>query len=244
MKLPASIPQLAERIDRMSVRERALIAVASLALLLMGWDTLSMEPLRARQSSLRGELSSVQGTIDAAAQSLQANDANDASLRQRLAATEAELKQVDQQLAADTAGLITPQRMSAVIYDVLRRQQGVRLISLRNKAPQNLATLVPKPESPATVSADEAKEVADESAASQSTSAIAKAASGAGPYLHPVELVVEGSYLDVLAYTRALEALPWRFYWKRLDLDAGAYPHNRVHIELCTLSLDASWLGV
>ena len=65
-----------------------------------------------------------------------------------------------------------------------------------------------------------------------------------GPYIHPVELVVEGSYLDVLAYLRALEALPWRFYWRILELQTTDYPVNRVRIELGTLSMDREWIGI
>jgi len=66
----------------------------------------------------------------------------------------------------------------------------------------------------------------------------------AGPYLHPVELVVEGRYLDILEYLRALEALHWRLYWKTLELDSAHYPVDRVRIELGTLSLDRTWLGL
>ena len=68
--------------------------------------------------------------------------------------------------------------------------------------------------------------------------------STAGPYLHPVELVLEGRYLDILKYLRALEALHWRFYWKTLELDNAHYPLDRVRIELSTLSLDRTWLGL
>ena len=48
----------------------------------------------------------------------------------------------------------------------------------------------------------------------------------------------------MLAYLRALEALPWRFYWKTFDLSTTQYPTNRVRIELSTLSMDRAWLGV
>ena len=66
----------------------------------------------------------------------------------------------------------------------------------------------------------------------------------AGPYLHPVELVLRGRYLDILDYLRALEALHWRLYWKTLDLDNSAYPLDRVRIEIGTVSLDRAWLGI
>jgi hypothetical protein len=39
-----------------------------------------------------------------------------------------------------------------------------------------------------------------------------------GPYLHPVELVVRGDYLNVLAYLKELEAENWGFQWRRFEL--------------------------
>lgn len=71
-----------------------------------------------------------------------------------------------------------------------------------------------------------------------------QSADSAGPYLHPVELIVEGRYLDILEYLRALEALHWRLYWRTLELDSTNYPVDRVRIELGTLSLDRTWLGL
>ncbi len=56
--------------------------------------------------------------------------------------------------------------------------------------------------------------------------------------------MIEGEYGDVLNYLQALEALPWRFRWKTLDLTTKQYPVNRVRLELSTLSMDKTWLGV
>jgi MSHA biogenesis protein MshJ len=69
-----------------------------------------------------------------------------------------------------------------------------------------------------------------------------QSADSAGPYLHPVELVIEGRYLDILEYLRAMEALRWRIYWRTLELDSTHYPLDRVRIELGTLSLDRTWV--
>jgi len=65
-----------------------------------------------------------------------------------------------------------------------------------------------------------------------------------GPYLHVMEVVLEGSYLDVLEYLSSLEKLPWRFYWRRLELETTSYPTNRVRVELATLSMAPEWVGL
>jgi len=62
-------------------------------------------------------------------------------------------------------------------------------------------------------------------------------------YRHGLEIEVEGSYLDALAYLEEIEALPWRFYWQFLELDVLEYPTNRIRIEVSTLSLDEEWIG-
>ena len=40
------------------------------------------------------------------------------------------------------------------------------------------------------------------------------------------------------------EALPWRFYWRQLDLQTTAYPLNRVRVEVGTVSMDSEWIGL
>ena len=56
--------------------------------------------------------------------------------------------------------------------------------------------------------------------------------------------MLEGRYLDVLAYLEALEALPWHFYWRRLELTATSYPTNRVRVELGTVSMGSEWIDL
>lgn len=63
-----------------------------------------------------------------------------------------------------------------------------------------------------------------------------------GPYVHTVDLVLEGQYLDVLAYLRALEASPWHFYWQSIDLDAGPRPKTLVRVRLGTVSARRDWI--
>jgi MSHA biogenesis protein MshJ len=48
----------------------------------------------------------------------------------------------------------------------------------------------------------------------------------------------------LLKYLDAIERLPWRIYWGRLDLKTLDYPTIQILIELHTLSLDAEWIGV
>ena len=236
MKLPAAVETGAAKFDQMSIRERALTTLATLAAILMIWVLAVFDPIAAKQRALIGEMSSTQDSVASTLASLESAAANDpaaaALLREK--SLQAQLEQIDAQLDSESAGLIPPERMVEVIHDVLSRQHGVKLISLHNKPVTSLVQPIESSIEPHTSSGPGDEAIATKSAESQA----------GGPYMHPVELIVEGRYLDVLAYLRALEGLSWRFYWKTLELQSTQYPLNRVRIELGTLSMDKEWIGV
>jgi MSHA biogenesis protein MshJ len=206
---------LLTRFDQLSLRERLLAVAAVTVVLVAAFNLVVMDKLDIRRKSLAQELSSLQGSMTTAASAVETmnqTDATSTALAQQQS-LQREIDSVDAQLSSEAAGMITPQRMSEVIHDMLSRQHGLTLIRLRNLPPRSVVT---EP----------------------------GAADTGGPYVHPVELVLEGSYLDVLAYLQGLEALPWRFYWRVLDLQSGKYPLNRVRVELGTVSMTKEWIGL
>ena len=66
----------------------------------------------------------------------------------------------------------------------------------------------------------------------------------AGVYRHGMQIEFSGSYLSTLEYLKALEALPWDFYWEGLSLEVEKYPQSRVIITMHTLSFKEGWIGV
>lgn len=62
-------------------------------------------------------------------------------------------------------------------------------------------------------------------------------------YKHGLEIEFEGDYFSCLEYLEDIEALPWRFYWRILEIDVMSHPRNRVRLEVSTLSLDEDWIG-
>jgi MSHA biogenesis protein MshJ len=192
-----------------AMRERVLIAAAVLALLLAVWDSLLMQPLRNAKRNLDAELSSY-GTAPTADDS---NDPHQQALKQA-AELQQQSRNLDAQVEKSARGFVPAQRMIAVLHDVLKRQGGLTLVSIRNLPVQSLIPPAQK-EAPA-----------------------------AAPYVHSIELVIDGRYADIQAYVRELEALPWKFRWSLLELSTRSYPLNRVRLSLSTLSMDATWLGV
>jgi MSHA biogenesis protein MshJ len=227
------------RFDAMSIRERMLIAVAALAMILVVWNTLLMQPLSTRQKAMQAELNEITDNMTKTATAMEAAMEPKNTALSQLKTARSELTDVDHQLSTTIAGMIPPEHMAAVIQDVLRQQHGLTLISLRNQ-----------PVMPLIIPADTAtpEPPASDAAAPQDAPAPASVnpvpAVKTGPYVHPLEVVVEGSYADIVAYLKALETMKWHVYWNHLEMQTREYPVNRVQIEMSTLSLDDTWLGV
>jgi MSHA biogenesis protein MshJ len=206
--------QLSARYEAMSLRERAIVVVAVLGVLVVSWDSMLMEPLRLKRIALDAELASA-SAFGVTAQSDDASDPRQLSIT-RAGELQTQLQTLDAQLANTASGFVSSQRMIEVLHDMLDRQGRLGLVSIRNLPVTGLIA-----------SAD-----ADAGAAPRP------------PYVHAIEIVIDGEYADILDYLAALEALPWKFRWTSLDMSTQGYPRNRVRIELSTLSLDSTWLGV
>jgi MSHA biogenesis protein MshJ len=250
VKPPAGLDAIATRFDRMSLRERLLVFAALLTAAIVLWQGMLMEPLALREKTLSLELTDLQESVaqlSHATESVASSDPTSVA-EHRLEDRQKALDAINAKLAAESAGLIPPSQMVTVIHDVLRHQQGLTLISLKNLP---VRSLVPEKNEKPTQAANSAESAASAPPGSAETDAaatpdVAQAPIPAtsGPYLHPVELVIEGRYLDIITYLHALEGLKWHFYWRVLELQTKQYPLNRVRIELSTVSLDKEWIGV
>ena len=54
----------------------------------------------------------------------------------------------------------------------------------------------------------------------------------------------EGEFDAVLAYLKAVEALPYRLALADLAVEAEAWPRLRIRLEVETLGLEEGWIGV
>ena len=216
--LSQRVVPLMERYNQMSLRERGLIFGATLVLTFMAWQLLLMDPLAARAVAAAQKLAESQQRAlapDAATQNpAVAAIARERALRERKA-------KLDQELVETSRGYIPPGRMTDVLRQLLQAQHGLRLISLRNLPAETLA--------------DAGKHKAAGSEPGQAEH---------GPYLHPVEIEIEGDYASVVAYVHSLESLAMRLRWREIAVTAKKYPVNRVQIEIATLSLSRDWMTV
>lgn len=217
---------LAKKFESLNLRERALVALAILGAAIYIWDGMFMESLRQARMALDSELAtaSASGFV---AQSADLSDPRQVNL-QRAAELQTQMQNLDARIADTASGFVSSQRMIEVLHDVLDRQGRLELVSIRNLPVVSLAP----------------PRVADE--IEGATPALPTVDTGLGlpPFVHPIEIVIDGQYADIVAYLEALEALPYKFRWSSLELVTTGYPRNRVRIVLSTLSLDSTWLGV
>jgi MSHA biogenesis protein MshJ len=52
-----------------------------------------------------------------------------------------------------------------------------------------------------------------------------------------MQLQLEGSYLATLRYLRALENLPWKFFWEGVEYEVIEHPNARITLDLYTLGI-------
>ncbi|QIR13360.1 MSHA biogenesis protein MshJ [Shewanella aestuarii] len=63
-------------------------------------------------------------------------------------------------------------------------------------------------------------------------------------YSHGIKLTIEGDYFSVLNFVQAVETMPDKLYWKRLDYQVIQHPKASVELELYTLSINKDFISV
>jgi MSHA biogenesis protein MshJ len=219
MRFPAPLQRYADRLDAMSLRERVLIFLAVAVVIVAIADSALFEPISRRQKvnsqtihQQEDEIRTMQAQVQAYAQARTGDNAN--AKRQRLEKRKLELATLDRELAARRSELVPPERMAKMLYEIVKRNPDIELVSLRSQPSTGLT---------------------------QSLTAIL-GSGGLALYRHGIEIAVSGSYLKILTYVGQLERLPAKIMWGNMDLQAGAYPVVTLKITLYTLSPEKTWL--
>jgi len=220
MRLPVPLQRYADRLDAMSLRERVLIFLAVAVVIVAIADSALFEPILRRQKTnsqriqqQEDEIRTMQTQVQASAQARTGDSAN--AKRQRLEKRRVELAALDRELAAGQSELVPPERMAKMLSEIVKRNPGIELISLRSLAATGLTqSLTPMPGS---------------------------APGGPALYRHGIEIAVSGSYLTMLNYVGQLERLPAKIMWGNMELQ-GTYPVVTVKITFYTFSPDKTWL--
>lgn len=230
------LKQLANRIDALSVRERAIIFFGLIAVLFSLWDALLSTPLANKQKALIAEMNSKNSerlVLNTRLQELieSSQQDPDAENRKRLQLLRNKLSALESELAASTRNLVSPEEMPVLLESVLLQTRGLSLNSLKSLGVKPLVEQDEKQPSAKTP---------DVAAAENNLNAnnISSA------YKHGLRIEFDGDYFSTMAYLKKLEELEWGFFWDNFTLNVQGYPATGAAIEIFTLSLSKNWIGV
>ena len=226
--------QFASLIDERTIRERVLILVTASVVVLMLIQSLLLGPVLAERRRLGQETRNDQaetGKMSVQVQALIRDKAADpdVALKAKLAELGARQAEVQRQIDAQSAELVPPQKMAAVLEKILANNPRLQLIEV--KTLPRVSISIEKQAAPGEQGREPKAAAADEKSPNEI-------------YRHGVEVTMRGSYLDLLAYLMQIESLPVRMFWDKLSLSVTVYPSVTMRLVVYTISLDKVWLTV
>jgi MSHA biogenesis protein MshJ len=233
------------RIDALSLRERLIIFVMAVLVVITLVNSLLLESQFTKQKQIlqriRQEQSRIAGLQAEIQQILKSHDADpDRDNRTRLVQLTQQARQIQGSLRDMQKGLIAPDKITVVLEDILRRNGRLRLVSLKTLPVANLTEQA----------AEENKMSAEKVAGALANAGLSadgqtqKKPAAEAIYKHGVEITVQGGYPDIVNYLAALESMPWQLFWGGANLAVEEYPRTTLTLTLYTLSLDRKWLNL
>ncbi|MBL1141735.1 MAG: hypothetical protein HND53_06850 [Proteobacteria bacterium] len=230
------LKNIAEKINNLSLRERAMVFIGVIAVIFTLWDSFLMTPLELEQkntiASINNKNAERMVLIDQVQNSMNQEQVDpDAENVVKLKTLRSKLINVQADLESSTANLVTPKDMPKILETVLHKTGGLTLNNLRSLG---VTPLVAKDKD-----AEKAKEETVQNDKSKLT-----AENIDNAYKHGLRIEFKGDYLTTLDYLKKLEELEWGFFWDGFELNVDEYPEARTSIEIFTLSLQQEWIGV
>jgi len=214
----------AERVEAYSLRERVLLLLCLIAVLIGLWQWLIELPQERQREQIEQQRTAVANDRDAQQAQLAALMRTEAYARpaRELEQLQGTLDELNASLASLSQGLVSANQLPQILQEVLISTTELQLRRVRT---------LPVEELPLTKAAD-------------GTEAAEPVETATGVFRHSVELDVSGDFFEVLSFLRRLEGLPWRFYWDRLDYEVMDYPVGDIRLRVYTLSAEEGLLGV
>ncbi|NVD74490.1 type II secretion system protein M [Duganella sp. BJB1802] len=252
-------------------RERLMVVGATAAMLVYLTYMLVLDPAYTRERTLRAAMVEQRMLISGIdSELIQLDVASrrdpDREVRERLRVLQQDSADLRAKLRSAQKGLVAPEHMGALLQQMVKGHGKLRLVSLRTLPPQgtvdgSFAALdlaeppparpaAPPQPTPASILQPNANGTPSANGPGNASAAAAKPPAGpaAGPapllFRHGVQLVLQGSYLEMIDYLEALESMPTQLFWGAAALDADQYPQARLTLTLYTLSLDQKWIAL
>lgn len=228
--------KLAARFDALVLRERWLVVGTVLGGIVWVGAMQFIDPaLKRARLAERGlaDQHMLLASLQSQAVALQsAGKDPDVAARAELADLRKKLADLGGRLVAMERSLVPPQRMAALLEDIVGRSKGLQLISLRTLpvSPVLEKPAANVPNAPAGGAAAAPLPVVPDASA--------------GLFKHGIEIQLEGSYADLAAYLARLEKAEVKLLWSDVSMSSEQYPKLQLKLTVFTLSLDRTWLTV
>jgi MSHA biogenesis protein MshJ len=217
--------QFVAKVDGMSLRERAMIFAAAAFAIVSLINTFVLDPLLVKQKSLSSQviqqqerMKETQAQLAALLQAKQADE--HAPQRERIRQLRDQIAEGDAYLKATQDKLVPPEKMAALLEQVLAKNTRLQLVALDTLP----VTLFIEPS---------ATDAANKMVVLEKQI-----------FKHGVKMTVRGNYADLMQYLGALEKMPTQMFWGMAKMTVVQYPNAELTLTLYTLSLDKTWLQV
>lgn len=218
----ALLQQFFTKFDALNERERLAVMLLSVVAIIIIFIELLISPLNQKYEVIDKQIIGLQNQTKQLENQItqlrsKKNIDPDFQGKQKIKLLKEQISNIDVRLKEKMHGLIEPKQMAKVLEVVLAQNTDLKL--------QRVQSLGAKP-----LSSLKAKE--------------GEVSESLGIYQHGMEIEFEGSYLSTLKYLKALDELPWNFYWDVLELNVDKYPVSTIVITVHTLSFHEGWIGV
>jgi MSHA biogenesis protein MshJ len=233
--------RISDWVDMRKLSERLALFGAIAAVLIMAMHQLFLSAASVKVAALTKQMTSDKSTtrkLQMEIQKLAGQEVVDPDAENKVRLK----KLVDEEAAAQAAiaalskDLVAPDQMVAMLEAIMARQGKLQLLSLVKLPIQSLSTSSGK--------VDQGKKAAGQATAAQGPAFAASVPAADVVYKHGVEIVVQGSYLELMEYVAQLEKLPVRLVWGNLKLRVDDYPKTTLSLTMFTLSLEKKWLNI
>ena len=220
--MKAQLQQIFDKFNALNERERISVMLLIIVAIIIVFFELIISPLNQQYDAVNTQINnSINQTQQLQNQVtvLKTTKARDPDFqeKQKLKLIDEQIANLNVQLKEKMHGLIEPKQMAKVLEVVLTQNTDLKL--------QRVQSLGAVPLSPVTPANGEVAE-------------------SLGIFSHGLQIEFKGSYLSTLKYLKALDELPWNFYWDVLDLKVEKYPLSTIVITVHTLSFHEGWIGV
>lgn len=212
---------LSEKVDEITLRERVLIGIVGIVMLVAVGKYLVSEPMKNKQKAIQKVTAGIRQNITSVTEQMNNilsahQDDSGESVFEKQKRFKAELELLDGELTGSASSMIKPDAMLQAMKELLEQQGTLKVIGFKNFPPESLI---------------QATSVQDDDGEAKPAATLFK-----DIFINRMILVFEGGFFDTLSYIKSLEKLDWQFFWDDLRYEVDEFPKAKVTLKLHTLS--------